>query len=232
MIFIVCCSVFTIQSVKANQNNDSILFLNYQSAYNEINAMLEKRTALSFEDAVFSMENAYYGNQLSKTEFKTELDFHTSRIIELAYVNKERIPAQANNSIRTLLSSENTGVGSVLLNWAIYTYITDTTYWKQNGVYEPNYPMVYQNTDPFGKENWETTQITSLLKTNRGNCFSLAALYYIFSQRLQSEAYLATAPQHIYIQHKGFDENFYNVELTRDSKGLQARSSGTPLKGL
>jgi hypothetical protein len=42
----------------------------------------------------------------------------------------------------------------------------------------------------------------------------LAALYYIFSQRLQSEAYLTTAPQHIYIQHKGFDGNFYNVELT------------------
>ena len=74
--------------------------------------------------------------------------------------------------------------------------------------------MVYENNDPFGNTNWETTQITSLLKTNKGNCFSLAALYYIFSQRLQSDAYLTTAPEHIYIQHKGFDGNYYNVELT------------------
>ncbi len=204
--FIIFCFVLIIQNISAQENNDSLVLQNYKSAYNEITAMLENKNALSFEDAVFSMENAYYNNQLSKTEFKNSLDFHTSRIIELAYANKDRVPAQ--NDL------ENTGEGSLLLNWAIYTYITDTTYWKQNGEYLPHYPMTYQNIDPFGKENWETTQITSLLKNNIGNCFSLAALYYIFSERLHTDAYLTTAPEHIYIQHKGFDGNFYNIELT------------------
>ncbi len=214
---IIYCLLLIIQFAKANQNNDSIVLQNYQSAYNEITTILENENALNFEDAIFSMENAYYNNQLSKKEFTNTLDFHTSRIIELAYANKDRVPnsAQFENSVLPISPScKAREDGLVLLNWAIYTYITDTTYWKQNGEYVPHYPLTYQNTDPFGKENWETTQITSLLKTNKGNCFSLSTLYYIFSQRLHSQAYLTTAPGHIYIQHKGFDGNFYNVELT------------------
>ena len=67
---IIYCLILAIHFVNAAQNNDSIVLANYQHAYNEINAMLENKNVLSFEDAIFSMENAYYNDQLSKEEFK------------------------------------------------------------------------------------------------------------------------------------------------------------------
>ncbi len=207
-------------SVSFAENNTE----NYLQAFDKIKTMLETNENSNFEDAIFEIENAYHDNQLSKIEFKNELDFHVIRILQLANANKDRVPKQIQFENTALplsppSTSLRTGSGRAgeecLLNWAIFTYLTDTNWYKQaDGTYAVQYPMVYETTDPFGKENWETTQITSLLKTHKGNCFSLAALYYIFSLRLQTQAYLVTAPNHIFIQHKGFDGNYFNIELT------------------
>lgn len=209
-----CCALLF------SQNNTDINY--YQIAYEKIKTSLEKDSLFHFEDAIFTIENSFYNNQLSEIEFKNSLDFHTNRIILLANANKEKlkdiksISSWAGINLQTEIEKEELN-NQVLLNWAIYTYLTDTTYWKQNdGSYAPQYPMQYDTNDPFGVEHWENTLVTSLLnsKVQRGNCYSMAALFYIFSLRLQTDAYLTTAPYHIFIQHKGFDGNFYNIELT------------------
>ena len=175
----------------------------------------------TFEKKLFEVENSYYNGKLNYTEYEAKLDFHTSRIIQLANANKEKlneIESPGNWSGIAVLSEQEqkNNKEKLLLNWAIYSYITDTTWFKQaDDTYTAQYPMQYASSDPFGKENWENTFVTTLLDQTKqiGNCFSLAALYYILSQRLHSDAYLCTAPNHIFIQHKGLDGNYYNVEL-------------------
>jgi hypothetical protein len=192
----------------------------YKNAYYKIQHMLNDTAALSFEDAVFAMENAWHENKLDKLNLQSMLDFHTERILMLAHANKERIKNifPLNYSGISIITKEEQEKlnEEVLLNWAIYTYMTDTTWWKEGDKYIPNFPIEYKTEDPYGNENWEISQVSYLLnsKNKRGNCFSMSLLYYLFSVRLQSNAYLTTAPQHIYIQHRSFDGNFYNVELT------------------
>lgn len=178
-------------------------------------------SASAFEKIIFEVENAYYDGHLSYDEYENKLDFHTKRIVQLANANKEKLneieyPKNWSGIDVAGKTEQQTNKENLLLNWAIYNYLTDTTWYKQdNGTYATQYPMQYAKADPFGKENWENTMVTTLLDTTKqkGNCFSLAALYYVFSLRLQTEAYLCTAPQHIFIQHLGTDGNYYNIEL-------------------
>ncbi len=235
--------LFTATNLFANDTNDSLTNLNYQTAYEQLNNMLNGKSILSFEEAIFEIENAYHDNTLSKKAFTETLNFHTNRILQLANANKDRVskPFQFENSVLPLSPSGRAGEGC-LLNWAIFTYLTDTTFWKQENTYVTQYPMQYAKQDPYGNDKWEVTMVSNLVSstdeisrqsgisstnnsaekaelslTKIGNCFSLSALYYIFSLRLQSNAFLSTAPQHIFIQHKGFDGNYYNIEIPTQS---------------
>lgn len=207
---------------------DSLLLKCYQNAYFKINSNLKHEGSINFESSIYEIENAYYQDTLSKYNFTNTINFHTERIKQLAEANKHRIKNinEQPLSIETLNQEEVQKANyKVLLNWAIYKYITDTTFWKQDvtlsGIeaYVPQYPILYEKEDPFGENNWETTMLTNILNPQKanGNCYSMAVLYYIFSLRLQSEAYLTTAPHHIFIQHKGFNGDFFNIELTTHS---------------
>ena len=55
---------------------------------------------------------------------------------------------------------------------------------------------------PFGRKEWSGSQVINLLagEEPKGNCFALAGLFKILSDRLNAGAMICTAPQHIYIQ--------------------------------
>jgi hypothetical protein len=52
-----------------------------------------------------------------------------------------------------------------------------------------------------------------LSNEKQGNCYSLAVLFKLFSDRLQSDARLTITLHHIYIQNRNQRGGFYNVEL-------------------
>ncbi len=219
-IFIISFLLGSIHFLQAE--NSSLKNESYDNAYQQIKTLLENKNEHGFEEAIFSIENAYYTNQLLKEAFTKEIDFHTNRILQLANTNKYRLYSDSTMlSDNKTLSPPKAEVDRelCLLNWAIFTYLCDTTYWKNRDVYEGQLPMQYSTRDPFGTENWENTFVTTLLDSTKrtGNCFALAALFKIFADRLNTEAYLVTAPHHIYIQHKGFDGNYYNIELATKS---------------
>ena len=56
--------------------------------------------------------------------------------------------------------------------------------------------------------------VTKLLKTHSGNCHSLPYLYKIICAEIGAKAYLALAPNHIYIKHQDETGQWTNVELT------------------
>ena len=69
--------ILSYSSINA-QNKERI----YENTYNSVDSMLTGTKSLSFQQAVYLTENAYFDNQLDKTAFDTAIRFNTS-IIEL-----------------------------------------------------------------------------------------------------------------------------------------------------
>ena len=86
-----------------------------------------------------------------------------------------------------------------------------------------HHPFTYSTEDPFGTTDWRNLQTLSLLETQKGNCYALATLFKIFSERFNSGANLVTAPHLVYIEHRDPHGNMFNVELaTRSFPGTGA----------
>jgi hypothetical protein len=61
---LLCINSFTLKS----QNNNKISDI-YEVSYNYINDMLLEKTPISFKDAVFATENAYYDGNINIKSF-------------------------------------------------------------------------------------------------------------------------------------------------------------------
>ena len=75
-------------------------------------------------------------------------------------------------------------------------------------------PFKYDFDDITGESDWTKMFVTKLLSTHKGNCHSLPYLYKIITEELGEEAYLAFAPNHIYIKQRCKSMGWYNTELT------------------
>jgi|GEM_PF-1197355 len=183
----------------------------FEEAYKELEAMLEGRDSLDYERAVFLTENAYWDNQIVYSDFQNLLDLHTERIRKAANAIKE-----ANrHTYESLKMFEKKNFHPLIANAAIYQYLTSPRILIRDNRIATAVPFRYSHDDPYGTDDWTNSQIMSLLNPYRreGNCYAWTALFKIFSERLKSEAYISTAPHHVYIQHKDIKGGFYNVEL-------------------
>ncbi len=161
----------------------------YQIAIDEITEMLNGQKPLSFKRAVFLTENAYYGGKLNWTEFCYDID-------------------QAKIKINQMIIAKNLQRFKTAGNWAIFTYMTDS-------IAENNFhPYTYDLENFMGDKDYESFMVSSLLKTKKGNCHSLPFLYKILADEVNVEAFIATAPMHVYIKHKDENQQWWNLELT------------------
>ena len=190
------------------QTNPETPKTSFNSAFAELKSMLEGKDTLSYEKAVFITENGYYNNSLNYETFKQIIDLHTE-IIKVIAENAKQEHLEEYKKLnlyqQKMFILNNT-------NWAIFKYITDTTYLSKNkAFYIP--PYMYSVDDPYGSSAWKTTQVINLLANKKGNCYALSSLFKIFSDRLNSDARLAIAPHHIYIMNRNQKGDFKNVEL-------------------
>lgn len=161
----------------------------FKQAVDEIAAMLEDKKPISFKRAVFLTENAYYKGQLNYEKFCNQLD---------------RIKVKLNQMIekKGLQGYKTAG------NWAIYSYMTEK-------IPENNYqPMEYDFENFMGESDYESFMVSTLLETKKGNCHSLPYLYKILADEVNVEAFIATAPMHVYVKHKDENGKWWNLELT------------------
>lgn len=164
----------------------------YEDAFGEIQDMLSGRQPLNFKRSVFLYENAYSGGALSYKEYCRRIKGITDSIN--AFIDA-----------RGIRSNPNSG------QYAIYSYMMEPS--ALNG----NKQFMYDFTDIFGEKDWQPQFVTKLLRTKQGNCHSLPYLYKILAESMGVEAYLAMAPNHVYIKHKDNEGNWVNVELTNAS---------------
>lgn len=193
----------------------------FYSAKQEITGMLSGKEPLSYERAIFVMENAYRNNVISYNRFQSAIVENIELIKQLADINRNE---SAQDFKATLFESQDVKrekYNKALNNYAIFTYITDTTFSfvtdktsGKNGIVY-HLPFQYSAEDPLASDDWKNSQVLSLLDRSKrkGNCFALASLFKIFSERLNSEANICTAPGHIYMRHADTKGICYNVEL-------------------
>ncbi len=192
----------------------------YQKAFQELKSMLEDKVEPSFERAVFVTENAHWDGKRSYADFQLGLLRKLQVVGLLADANDYRDTmdfdryVQANGRFKAedlyhTPKERESLYHNALGNWAIFKYLTDTV-----TLYPfQHLPCKYAADDPFGMEDWRNTQVINILDSNKGNCFALSAMYKILADRLEVEADICTAPQHIYIQHKDVEGYTFNVEL-------------------
>ncbi|HYG53354.1 MAG TPA: hypothetical protein VD905_20795 [Flavobacteriales bacterium] len=190
----------------------------FQSARNEIKDMLDGKTPLNYEKAVFIMENAWSGNTLSYEAYQNTLEYYTDIIKDLSNVFRGQ-PEIEKSFIKTE-EMQFQQYETALMNYTIFKFINDTTYFlnqydtvTQTMFIEQNLPFTYSFSDPFGTTDWKNTQLIHLMQTKKGNCFALASMFKVLADRLNSNAQLCTAPGHIYIRHANEKGIYFNVEL-------------------
>jgi hypothetical protein len=196
----------------------------YRAAKQELENMLEGKSTLSYERAIYLIENAYWDNQIDSNQYTKALDYSTDMIRDIFASNtaKQKVIRSENlwDDLKEYRIRDKGYREKALTNWSIFTYMTDTQYFITKGKisYLINQtPFTYSTTDPLGTIDWSNTQVTNLFTNGKGNCFALASLFKIYSERLHSDAHICTAPGHVYICHRNDKGTVYNVELSSRS---------------
>jgi hypothetical protein len=169
------------------QNNEKRKF--YQIAFEEQLQMLRGEKPISFKRAVFLTENAFYNGKLNYQKFCNEIDTTTKKLKSLI-------------KLKRLEKFKTSG------NYAVYTYMMDS-------IPSNNFkPFSYDFADFMGNKDFSKMFVTKLIRTKSGNCHSLPQYYKILADEIGAKAFLALAPNHLYIKHINEDGQWTNVELT------------------
>ena len=161
----------------------------YSLAYCEIDSMLENKMPMNYKRAIFLLEWSYLQGNL-------DYGFFCKDITEISLRLKQLIKEKGVEQYKT------SG------NFALFEFFTKPN--SMNG----NKPFTYDFDDFNGQIDYRKTFVSKLLETHKGQCRSLPILYKILAEEIKTEAYLAFAPNHLYIKHLGEDNKWVNVELT------------------
>ncbi|MEO9511070.1 MAG: hypothetical protein ABJN84_01385 [Flavobacteriaceae bacterium] len=173
----------------------------YEEAFERINCMLDDSCELSFKTAVYEVENAYLEGNLDSIIFDREI---------------RKLTVLAENLIKSrTLKYEGKDKGEVEKYAALFSVMKDSIDIQDaEGNLYKYIPYTYDFEDIWGHEDWKNMFVSKLLATRKGNCHSFPYLYKILAEELGTEAYLALAPNHIYIKHRKEEGGWYNTELT------------------
>lgn len=161
--------------------------------------MLEGKEPISFKKAVFATENAYYDNQLSYEKFNGYILY----LVKIAEAYRNANPLK-DYKFADSIEIEKSG--------STFKIMKDSIYDTKHSL--AIIPFRYDFDDIFAEHDWTKMFVTKLLTTYSGNCHSLPFLYKILCEEQDAKAYLAYAPNHIYIKQRCKKDGWYNTELT------------------
>jgi hypothetical protein len=173
----------------------------YQWSYNYINSMLQGEESLSFINAVFAVEDAYFDGELEVDVFNQELDI----LLRL-------IKSLSNSDFMTYTGKDKS---EIIKHAAIFKVLTDSVpIFIDSATTLVHLPYTYDFEDNYGHTDWTKMFVSKLMLTGSGNCHSLPYLYKILADEIGAKCYLAFAPNHIYIKVPSQNRGWYNTELT------------------
>lgn len=186
---------------------DSFSNIHYEIAFSKISSMIENDN-IAFKEAVFEVENAFFEGNLSKEYFEYSINITTN---VARSINTE-----------TLINYDGQDLNKVRTHAALFKVMKDSVSLLVEEDTLISLPFIYDFDDVFGKEDWSNMFVSKLLATRTGNCHSLPYLYKILAEELGEKAYLALAPNHIYIKNYSQKTGWYNTELTSASFPIDA----------
>lgn len=158
----------------------------------DLEKLLKNRSMAVTHKAVFAVEKAFLGNQLSNEKLNKEIEYLANFLKRYAL------------SKRWSWEDYNTRQKTLML------LFTDTM--AIGG--EMQLPLKYDHKDPYGLVDYSNLFVSKLLQTKRGQCHSLPLLYKILADRIRVTAYLCLMPQHSYIRFTDDQGKWYNFETT------------------
>jgi len=168
----------------------------FREAYSKISGMLEK-DSLDLGRTIFLVENAYYGNTYNYQDYRNAIQ-------------------ESVKQCRLKIEDEKLNPNDNLTkNMMIFRYISDTLVWRDM-VTKKNYyhyPVKYDYDDYDSKDSYDSHFVTKLMRSGKGQCFSMPLYYLVLAEEMGAEAYFSLSPKHSFvkIQHEG---KWYNLELT------------------
>lgn len=181
----------------------------YEQSFNAIDSMLVEQKKQCFKTAVFVSERAYIGDTFEN------------------YHNEDKISTLA-KLISYLAKSQHldykeSDKETVNMHSAIFRVMSDTIQIVVDSTHMIIHkPYSYDFTDMWGEKDWINMFVSKLLTTKKGNCHSLPYLYKILSEEMGIPAYIAFAPNHIYIKSYSEKTGWYNTELTSGTFPIDA----------
>lgn len=167
----------------------------YNAAFRNILAMLEGSTPVSIKRAAFLIEWAYLQGRLDYKQFCNDI-------------------SQTVRGLNSFIDQAGVRQYRTAGNYALFEYFTKPNW--MNG----NKPFSYDFEDFTGTDDYTKQFVTKVMRTHTGQCRSLPMYYKILAEEIGAEAYLAQAPNHLYIKHLGEDNKWVNVELTNGYQRL------------
>jgi hypothetical protein len=179
----------------------------FEAAFDSLKIGMEE--GIQFKDAVFLVESAFHDGNLFRQEFDDEIGI-LKQLVEMREKSDSII-------------YKGRDIEKIKINSAIFKTLTDTTILilKDTSIFV-FMPYKYNFDDVFGSKEWSNMFVSKLLRTRKGNCHSLPYLYKILADELETKAYLALAPNHIYIKQRANKGGWYNTELTSASFPMDA----------
>lgn len=170
----------------------------FRKAFEKINRMLSGQEPMNLKQAIFAIENAYFGGKLHYQQFDKEIQ-------NLITIAKLKAAQDGYNW-------KNPQTRNIML----FRVMVDTLKVKSpaNEGYITSYPMQYDFDDFMGKQDWSKMFVSKLLFSKSGQCHSLPLLYLILCEETETPANLAFSPSHSYVKFKDESGNWHNLELT------------------
>lgn len=170
----------------------------FRKASEKLNQMLNGAIPMNLKQAIFEIENAYFGGKLDYQKFDKEIQ----DLITIAKLKAAQDGYNWNNSQTR--------------NIMLFRVMADTLKVKlpSQENYITSYPMRYDFDDYMGKKDWSKMFISKLLASKSGQCHSLPLLYLILCEETGTKANLAFSPSHTYAKFKDQSGNWHNLELT------------------
>lgn len=162
----------------------------YYDAYHTLASLNPDNYTVS--EANFIVENAYYDNKQNFNQFKSGIQKTAKQLLQKM---KERKQDAESNTDKNLM---------------IFEYLSKGM--KLGGVQHK--AIRYDFEDYMGTKDWSKMFVSKLLKTGSGQCHSMPLLYLMLAEEMNTEAYLAYAPNHTYIKFLDGEGEWQNAELT------------------
>ena len=183
---------------------------NYLKTYNRIDSMLIGRTPLNFKETVFAVEDAYLDGKLDYKPKNQTIETIVSFVKSIAMTDSLSYDEQRDREI-------------ILKHSSIFKVFKDTIPILLDSTHIlMHYPLTYDFDDMWGEKDWTKMFVSKLLATGKGNCHSMPYLYKIIAEELDIPAYLALAPNHIYVKVYSKKMGWYNTELTSGTFPIDA----------